>query len=57
MELQLHLPKKRLTSQSRCGLVLTLRLPAEEAFPFLRGLTPLTPSLFFQISLSTRRPG
>lgn len=42
VELQLHLPKKRLTSQSRCGLVLTLRLPAEEAFPFLRGLTPLT---------------
>ena len=35
VELQLHLPKKRLTSQSRCGLVLTLHLPAEEAFPFL----------------------
>ncbi len=30
VELQLHLPKKRLTSQSRCGLVLTLHLPAEE---------------------------
>lgn len=42
VELQLHLPKKRLTSRSRCARVLTLRLPGEEAAPFLRGVAPLT---------------